>query len=396
VKSVRPQRKAQRAAARVGAARVGAGDAAPPGAAEMADGPAPPAVAATAATRPLIPPIDTAAAAKAMALSEVRKQRRREEAAAGVGAQMGEEAAAGGGAQTGDSAGSVPVTIHKQSKAGAGAGVGVAGESAENVPMTMSEQSEAAARAAQRKPLEAEAAAAAASAAAEAAVAAEMAVAAEAAEAAEAAAAAGGDAITTALSEAEATVAAALRAALEDGSWDPAERDGVATVVAAAEVKVMRALDDVEAAALEEVSAAQADGFVSADEKRIIDGRLTRVSILLGALLESFKRELSAATAVEEEAAAEAGPGTLASSPTGLALDAQKLLAPSAARLTRRMSAVRGAVAAAVADTAAPLRRVLHRADAAVAAALVGRCRFTVSKPVLKAPMVSALETIIW
>jgi len=27
---------------------------------------------------------------------------------------------------------------------------------------------------------------------------------------------------------------------------------------------------------------------------------------------------------------------------------------------------------------------------------MVGRCRLTVSKPVLKAPMVSALETIIW
>jgi len=32
----------------------------------------------------------------------------------------------------------------------------------------------------------------------------------------------------------------------------------------------------------------------------------------------------------------------------------------------------------------------------AVAAAVVGRCRLTVSSPALKATMVSALETIIW
>ena len=53
-----------------------------------------------------------------------------------------------------------------------------------------------------------------------------------------------------------------------------------------------------------------------------------------------------------------------------VAVEALKLLAPSAVNLKRRMVSVRSAVAVAAADHAAPLRRVIGRADAAVEAAV--------------------------
>ena len=77
----------------------------------------------------------------------------------------------------------------------------------------------------------------------------------------------------------------------------------IAAAVAAGELRAMKALDAVEVAALAEVSAAQDDGFVSEEERKSIDGRLTRVSVLLGALLESFGREVASAVAAKEGAA---------------------------------------------------------------------------------------------
>jgi hypothetical protein len=112
-----------------------------------------------------------------------------------------------------------------------------------------------------------------------------------------------------------------------------------------------------------------------------VGGRLQRVAVLVGALLQSFEREVAAATATSTTTATKAGAGgasagvgagalsgsggggssttsaPLSDRPTGIAAEAQKLLAPSAALLKRRMATVRSAVAAAAADHATPLRR---------------------------------------
>ena len=74
------------------------------------------------------------------------------------------------------------------------------------------------------------------------------------------------------------------------------------------------------------------------------------------------------------------------------------------AALKEELAEQEAAASAAVANAEAASAEVAALRDAAAAAeeeaaaareAAVGRCRLTVSKPVLKAPMVSALETII-
>ena len=58
-------------------------------------------------------------------------------------------------------------------------------------------------------------------------------------------------------------------------------------------------LDTLEAAALAEVASAQEDGFVSEDERKGIDGRLQRVAVLLGVLLQNFEKEVGRSPATK-------------------------------------------------------------------------------------------------